>query len=400
MINPYLLQLLAMRNQMAPWGSTASDYPGETFGMPPWNVPPALGQPGGPQPPMAPDAGTPPAEVVGAPSPVFDEVFDEKAAHAHARREGLGALGVALLAGAGRGDFAGSLAEGLAAMAATTRQRYQDEQNQFRQTAQERLARETYDRQNRLTDAQIKNYGADNDRARLAAEAQAKEREAEITHQQNVVAHLPPEQRDRLAPLVGTKDFYSSYWEVTKPAPTPKPEEPLHIGRELVVKGDDGKYHSVYTAPAEPSSPRMSTEDAAARAAAIADAVETVRERHGKGVPSQEQIHDDVAAEADRRYGNWLKQRMQGVGERVPADKQVELVKKGFKGFPIKKGPTEMKLRFKGRDGQWHVMTEDEYMHEKFRLEAEAAVRQRQRLADRQRSDMIIDLDAYGNEVP
>jgi len=375
LVNPFILQLLAMRQRnLSPWDSTASDAP--EYGMRPWEAP------------SSPDPAQPVMEM---------PEFDEEGARQRARRAGLGALGVALLAGAGKGDYAGSLAQGLAAMAAERDRRYQEERGQYRQDQQDRLAREAYERQNRLTQAQIDNYDADNRRAEEVSRAQAAAREAEVATQRDIVNALPPgANRDRLAQLVGSPpdDFRRYYWEITAP-PKPKDPERMRIGNDVLEFPQEGQPRVVYHGQPEPSS-RMSTEDAAARAAAIADAVETVRERHGKGVPSQEQLHDDIQSAFDHKYNEWLKQRMEGVGNPVSPARQAELAQKGFKGVFFKKSPTEM--RIKTPSGA--VMTEDEYMRRKFWAEAEREVRMRQREAGRQRSDMIIDVDRYGNDIP
>jgi hypothetical protein len=454
MINPYVLQLLAMRQRMNQYGSTAMDFPADdiyarrpwraviepipnhdpnfpvpvepipnydpaaerrfallnnasramdypqnaTYGMQPWNAPPSPVEPYGGMP-VTMNPGGDLSPVVGAPQVAAPE-FDEAGAQRRARRAGLGALGVALLAGAGKGDYAGSLAEGLAAMAATRQQRFEGERSQFRQDSQERLAREAYERQNRLTQAQIENYEADNERAQQAAEAQAEARQAEVVRQQEIVEALPPgEQRDRLARLIGAPpdDFRRYYWEITAPAKPKEPDRMQVQGDVLEFPEAGGAPRVVYSAPPEPSS-RMSTEDAVARAAAIAEAVETVRQRHGKGLPTQEQLHDNISAEENRLYNEWLTGRLRGVGKEVE-DIQLleEWSKKKLPGIPVKKGPNEMFIRLK--DGS--KITEAEFYRRKFRKQAEVAARERQKAARQQRSDDLnYYMDENGNLLP
>lgn len=382
MLNPFVLQMLArMRMQQQPYGSTAMDYPDFTGGYPR------------------------PTPVVGAPEvPVVDPypAFDREAAERDARRQGLGVLGIALLKGAPTGDFAGSFAEGLAGMAETRHRLMQEAEQRERQQRQDELARDSYERQVRLTDAQVANYEADNERARQALEAKTQAERDEIVRQQQVVAQLPEEQRQRLAPLVGTEAFYRSYWEITKPE---EPEKPYRtqVGRSLIEVGPDGKPNVLYTAPADPSdggSGRVPTTRNFADGTTRQWNPETATwEIMAKAAPTTEQLSDNIAAEADRRYRAWLSGRMKGVGEPVPPDKAIELQKRGFKGFPVKVGPSERKLKVKMRDGSERIMTEEQYMRWKFRLEAEEEVRRRNRAAQGMRGNVVIDFDENGNPL-
>lgn len=378
MLNPFVLQMLArMRmQQQQPFGSTAMDFPVGNYGMQPW------------------DMEAPPATV---PSPVFDR----EAAERDARRQGLGALGIALLKGAPTGDFAGSLAEGLAGMAETRHRLMQEAEQEDRQRRQDELARDSYERQVRLTDAQIRNFEEDNERARQTLEAKTEAERAEIVKQQQVVAGLPPEQRARLAPLIGTDSFYRDYWEATKPE---EPEKPYRtqVGRSLIEIGPDGKPNVLYTAPADPSGggERIPT------TRQFADG--TTRQWNpearswdvmAKAGPTEEQLQDDIAAETDRRYRAWLTERMKGVGEPVSIEKAMELQKRGVKGFPVKVGPSERKLKVKMRDGSVRIMTEDQYKRWEFRVQAEAEVRRRKSAAQSLRGNQIMDFDENGNPL-
>lgn len=392
MINPYLLQILAMRQRgMNPYASTAMDYPqDDIYGMSPWAVAPS---------PVEPYGGMP---EPGAPQTASFPEFDEAGAQQRARRAGLGALGVALLAGAGKGDYAGSLAEGLAAMAATRQQRFQEERGQFRQDAQDRLARDAYDRQNRMTEAQIRNYGADNERARMAAEAQSEGLRAEIAKQEEFVASLPPDLQTRLKPLIGTKELYPTYVEATKPK---DPEKPIMFDLspgETRYAYQDGKVVPIMSRPPAPDRGGSGDSGKAPTTRPFSDG--TTRQWNpetkswdvlARSTPNTEQIHDDIATAFDRRYNAWLRLRMEGVGKPIAPDKATEVLDKGFEGIPIKKGPTEMFIKLPNGAR----ITEDEYFRRKFRKEAEEEVRLRHRAAGQQRTDMNIYYDSEGNPL-
>lgn len=383
-MNPFVLQMLA-RMQQQRYGSTASDFPDFA---------------GYPRPPITPE----PVPVAGVEDPMAAYPdFDEEAARKRASREGIGAFGLALLAGAGKGDYAGSIAEGLAAMQQARRLRYQDERQEFRQGAQERLARDTYERQNRLTDAQIRNYEDDNERARRALEAKTEAERAEIVKQQQVVAGLPPEQRARLAPLIGTENFYRDYWEATKPEEPDKPYR-TQVGRSLIELGPDGKPKVLYTAPRDPESgggggERIPTTrqfaDGTTRQWNPAARTWDILAKAG---PTEEQLHDDIAAEVNRRFSAWQKTRMEGVGQ-----PDWEKAKPGSRDIPIKKSPSEHMLAVKMDDGSTRIMTEEQYMRWRITNEATVAVRRRARAAQGMRDRLapgVYHFDEEGNPIP
>jgi hypothetical protein len=398
-MNPFMLQILARLR--SPQHSLASDMPYDWLNDSK-RIPGRLGDARALDSASFDQAPPPPPE-----SDIPD--FDMEAARRDARRQGLGALGIALLKGAPTGDFAGSLAEGFAGAMETRHRLLQEAEQRGRLTRQERLSRDAYDRQNRLTDAQIRNYEDDNERARQALEAKTQGERDEITKQQQVVAGLPPEQRSRLAPLIGTDAFYRDYWEATKPA---EPEKPYRtqVGRNLVEIGADGKPQVLYTAPADPSG---SGGEKVPTTRQFADG--TTRqwnpESHSwdvmaKAAPTDEQTHDDIAAEANQRYKEWRATRMEGVGELPKAAEVIAWQKThGPHTFPPPKvAPEQHKLRVKMRDGSERVMTEDEYARWKFRLEAEAEVRRRREQAQRMRgglgSTTVMHFDSEGNELP
>lgn len=121
-MNPFGIQLLMMlgRNRQR---STAMDYP------------------------YLNDSQRIPGDLPGFEKDVPTAVpeFDMEQARRDARREGLGALGISLLRGAPTGDFAGSLAEGLAGMAET--------RNRLMQEAEQRARLSRAERRQELEDA-------------------------------------------------------------------------------------------------------------------------------------------------------------------------------------------------------------------------------------------------------
>lgn len=328
-------------------------------------------------------ASMPPPQETSVPEPMPG--FDMEAARKDARRQGLGALGMALLQGAGTGDYTGSLARGFAGMAETRHRVMQEAEQRQRLDQREAREREAYDRQDRMSRAQIENYEEDNRRQRELADAQLRAREIDTEKQRQAVERLPPEVQGRLEPFIGTPDFYKNYWEATTP---PKPEKPEYFELspgETRYQIKDGKPVPIMSRPPAPGSStdgskppttRIWSDGSTRQWNAETKSWDVVAE--GGGV----KLEKDVQVAADRKFNDWLRARMAQVGQ--PSEyyakhpKEVAGYLNKYRTSPKKGPPTQAEM---------------DAMRKKFEDEARA------QLAPAGGGNVDLYFDAYGNQV-
>lgn len=157
-----------------------------------------------------------------------------------ALRRALAAMGARMASGAlteGTAALAPAIAQGFAGY----QQGLSDLNQQHRQERGDELQAEQLERQNRIADAQIENYEADNQRAANDAAARLQARKDLIEGRRAALEKLTPEQRARLEPHVGDEKFDDRLWEITKPPEIPKPEGGFTLGEGQVRYGPDGK---------------------------------------------------------------------------------------------------------------------------------------------------------------
>jgi hypothetical protein len=179
----------------------------------------------------------------------------------NALKQALMQAGLRMMGGAqteGFGALAPALAEGLSA--------YQgglgDQFKLARQREEDDLRRDQFARQEALTQAQIDNYQADNERARTDALAKAAALKAKVEERRAALAALPEEKRARLAPLVGSDDFDRYLYEATEPPKVEDPKAPTVRDFEdgTTRQWDHGKSEWVVLArrpPKEPDAPKV-----------------------------------------------------------------------------------------------------------------------------------------------
>lgn len=313
-MNPMVLNFLAMLGRRPPSTAMSYDYLYDSE-----RIPGVLGDAQqldfASMPPPPQQETSMPEEMPG---------FDMEAARRDARRRGLGALGIALLEGAPRGDYAGALARGFAGMAETRQRAMQEAEQRARLEQREARDREVLERQDRLTQAQIENYEEDNRRQRELADSQLKARDIDLAKQQAALERLPPEVQQRLEPFLGTPEFKEKYWDATQPPKAEKDEYfDLSPGETRYRVGKDGQPVPIMSRPPAPGaggakapttriwsdgSTRQWNPETKVWEVAVA--------------PGGTRLEKDIQAAADRKFDDWLRVRMARVGEPAEYYKQ------------------------------------------------------------------------------
>lgn len=144
-------------------------------------------------------------------------------------KKGLGGLPEAMAAGMGGYD------EGLQEQAVMRRQREQDD-----------LQRSQVERQERYADAQIEQMEEGRKAKQTEFQEAIRARAEMVKQRRDALESLPPEQRDRLLPMLGSDEFDKAYLDVTAP---PDPEKRVP-GFELSPGQDryelvDGKWTKI-----------------------------------------------------------------------------------------------------------------------------------------------------------
>lgn len=330
--------------------------------------------------------------------PTEAELYDK--AHSQATAAGLGRLGVELLAGAGTGDMAGSLARGLAAFGETRRARMTEHEQRARQAEQDRrqAAKDELDRresEERLTserqrrditgetfERQQESWERDDEKRIKNAEAAA----AMVTEIERDAGEDSPEARNARALLTLGRDvdladlrsIHSSVigrihkkkdfdWETR--AGIGRSQAEIEAGVRNDPRADDARADRGLAI--QERSLEISAERARARG-----------ERRDQ--PTVEQVESDVRTETNARFQAWLRVRMQGVGEDAAYYKSNPKAKLEYMkthGAPPKKSPPSEAELAQARA--------------RFEEEARAVVRSRYKTAP----SMVMDFDENGDPL-